>query len=622
MKVALNVNDFLRRAEDLYPGRVAVIDEPHQPAASWGSLDYASLSERARALACGLDVLGVDIGERVAIVSQNSARLLTALFGACGSGRILVPINFRLVADEIAYIVEHSEASVLLIDPELANALDSVECRHKMVIGDESDRVLLQYGVDPRGWAANEDATATINYTSGTTARPKGVQLTHRNLWLNATIFGWQLGINDRDVYLHTLPQFHCNGWGVLYAVTAMGGTHVIQRKIDGTEILRRVQRHEVTLMCCAPAVLNSILDAAEQWDTPIPGRERVRVVVAGAPPPTRSIERTESLLGWEFIQIYGLTETSPLLTMNRARREHEDLPSEHRAMLLGRAGGAAVGIQVRTSRDGEVLARGNHVMDGYWRQPDATTEAIKPAHDDPFGAAWFHTGDGGSIDEDHYLTISDRKKDVIISGGENVSSIEVEDAIFSHPNVSEVAVIGIPDDRWGELVLALVVRSPGSELSEEDVITWAKTKLASYKCPKRVEFRDELARTSTGKLQKFKLREPFWAAQAPANQLTPRDDFRNEAPPDEMTRLLRNPVRLTRPHASGSTTTSDDERPRNGPAATAKHRSRADAVIHAINSGPESHGRTAVLSLCKLRTTSFVRASSLLAATLKGVPS
>ena len=393
---------------------------------------------------------------------------------------------------------------MLLVDPELDAALAGVTCERRLVIGDESDEALLRYGAEPKPWEADEGATATINYTSGTTARPKGVQLTHRNLWVNAAMFGWHMGVNDRDVYLHTLPQFHCNGWGMLYAVAGMGGTQVVLRKVDGAEILRRVDHHGVTLMCGAPAVVNMILEAATGWEGPIPGSGRSRIVVAGAPPPTRTIERVEAELGWEFVQIYGLTETSPLLTMNRGRAEYDALASAERAAKLNRAGGPTIGVEMRVDEHGEVLVRSNVVMDGYWDQPEATAGAIVDG--------WFRTGDGGTIDEDNYVTISDRKKDVIISGGENVSSIEVEDAIFQHPDVTEVAVIGVPDERWGELVTALVVTAPGSELSADDVIAWTKQRLAGYKCPKRVEFRTELARTATGKLQKFKLREPFWA--------------------------------------------------------------------------------------------------------------
>jgi acyl-CoA synthetase (AMP-forming)/AMP-acid ligase II len=289
----------------------------------------------------------------------------------------------------------------------------------------------------------------------------------------------------------------------MLYAVAGMGGSQIVLRKVDGAEILRRVDQHGVTLMCGAPAVVNMVLDAASGWDGPVPGSGTTRIVVAGAPPPTRTIERVETELGWEFVQIYGLTETSPLLTMNRGRAEFDELSAADRAAKLGRAGGPAIGVEMRVSGDGEVLARSNVVMNGYWDQPEATADAIVDG--------WFHTGDGGTIDDDNYVIISDRKKDVIISGGENVSSIEVEDAIFQHPDVTEVAVIGIPDEKWGELVAALVVTTPGSSLTQQDVIAWTKQKLAGYKCPKRVEFRTELARTATGKLQKFKLREPFW---------------------------------------------------------------------------------------------------------------
>ena len=507
MKVALTVNDFLKRAELVYPDREAIVDEPDQPAESWGSIDYCEMARRAKAMAAGLDALGIGIGERVAMVSHNSARLLTALFGVSGSGRVLVPVNFRLVAAEVEFIVQHSGARVLLVDPELEDALADVACEHKWTIGAESDAILMKFDVEPEPWDGDEDATATINYTSGTTARPKGVQLTHRNVWINAATFGWHMGVNDRDVYLHTLPQFHCNGWGMLYAVSGMGAKHVIIRKIDGHEILRRVDEHGVTLICGAPAVLNAVIDAATEMiadGKPVPGRDRVRIVVAGAPPPTSTIQKTEEVLGWEFVQIYGLTETAPLITMNRGRAEYDDLSPTERAQKLSRAGAPVIGSTMAVDGEGEILARGNMIMDGYWEQPDQTAAAI---HD-----GFFHTGDGGIIDDDHYVVIADRKKDVIISGGENVSSIEVEDAIFQHPEVTEVAVIGIPDEKWGELVTALVVTTTGSTLDEAAVIAYTKERLAGYKCPKRVEFRDELARTATGKLQKFKLREPFWA--------------------------------------------------------------------------------------------------------------
>ena len=503
MRVPLTVNDFLDRAELVYGERVAIVDEPDQPAPSLGELTYRDVAERARSQAAALDELGVGVGERVAVVSHNAARLLLALFGVSGSGRILVPVNFRLNADEVGYIVEHSGASVLLVDPELDDDLRDVKATHRFVIGEESDAAMFRPGVEPVAWELDEDATATINYTSGTTARPKGVQLTHRNIWVNAAIFGWQLGVNDRDVYLHTLPMFHCNGWGMPYAITGMGGRHIVLRKVDGSEILRRIDEHGVTMLNGAPTVVNLVIEAAREWAGDIPGRGRVRITVAGASPPTRTIEDVETVLGWEFVQIYGLTETAPLLTMNRSRAEYDALTPGERAARLGRAGAPTLGVRLGVDEEGEVLARSNVVMEGYWNQPEETAKAIADG--------WFHTGDGGSVDGGSYLTISDRKKDVIISGGENVSSIEVEDCLFSHPSVAEVAVIGVPDERWGETVKALVVAAPGATVNEEELIAHCREHLAHYKCPTSIELRDELARTATGKLQKFKLRTPYW---------------------------------------------------------------------------------------------------------------
>jgi acyl-CoA synthetase (AMP-forming)/AMP-acid ligase II len=502
--VPFNVADFLERAATVYAEREGVVDEPDQPAESWGTLTFAELARRARAQAAGLDALGVGRGERVAVVSHNSARLLAAYTGVCGYGRILVPINFRLTASEVGYIVEHSGARVLLVDPELDAGLSEVKVGGpRFVMGADSDEELYRFDVEPEPWDADEAALATINYTSGTTARPKGVMLTHRNCWVNATSFGWHAAVTDRDVYLHTLPMFHANGWGMLWATVGAGVPQVVNRKVDGAEILRRVERHGVTLMCAAPAVVSAVLTAAPDWDGPIPGRDRVRIIVAGAPPPSRTIEQVESELGWEFIQIYGLTETSPLVTMNRTRAEWDDLSGPDRARKLVRAGAPVIGTGVKTDTEGEVLVRSNMVMEGYWEQPDATAEVLVDG--------WFRTGDGGSVDEDGYLHISDRRKDVIITGGENVSSIEVEDAVFSYPKVAEVAVIGIPDERWGELVTALVTVAPGEELTSEEVIAHCRTLLAGYKCPKRVELRESLPRTATGKLQKFKLRAEFW---------------------------------------------------------------------------------------------------------------
>ena len=500
MFVPLTIKDHIDRARLVYGTRIGIIDEPNQPAPPLPELTYGEFASRAKAMAKGFEQMGVPIGGRVALVSQNASRMLTFLFGTAAWGRVGVPINFRLNVEEIQYIIDHSGAEVLLVDPELSDTLKNISVKKFIVLGADTDSDIFVAG-EPEEWEGDENATATINYTSGTTARPKGVEMTHRMLWTNAAIFGWQAGVNDRDVYLHTLPMFHCNGWGMPFALTAMGVPQVVLRKVDGEEILKRVADHGVTLMCGAPAVVAAILDAAETWKGKIPGAGKTRIVVAGAPPPTSIIEQVETVLSWEFIQIYGLTETAPLLTMSRGRSEWDELAPGERAKLLGRAGTPALGVSLKITEDGEICARSNHVLKGYWNQPEATHEAIQDG--------WFRTGDGGYLDDNNYVTIADRKKDVIISGGENVSSIEVEDVLFSHEQVIEVAVIGVPDEKWGETVKALVV-TEGS-ISEQELIEFCRSKLAHYKCPTTIEFRDELARTATGKLQKYKLRAPYW---------------------------------------------------------------------------------------------------------------
>ena len=502
MRVPLTLQHFIDRAETVYADRPAIIDEPDQPAPPL-NITYGELARRARAIKAGLDELGIAPGERVGIVSHNAGRMFELFYSVPTSGRIYVPINFRLRPEEVQFIVEHAGCKVLLVDEELEASLRSVYAEHKLVIGKESDEALLRFDREARPWEPDEDAAAVINYTSGTTSNPKGVVQTHRALWINATTFAMHMGVNDRDVYLHTLPLFHCNGWGMGFSTTAFGVPQVMLRKVDGHEILNRVEKHGLTLACGAPAVWNMVLDAAAERGGEAPGKGTMRLAVAGAAPPTRTIQRINDDLGWEFNQIYGLTETAPLLTINRLRMEDLDKSSEEKAQLLSKAGVPALGVEMTTDPGGELLARANVVLDRYWNNPDATSEALEDG--------WFHTGDGGTIDDHGYVTISDRKKDIIITGGENVSSIEVEDTIFGHPAVEEVAVIGVPHEKWGETIKALVVTKAGEEVTAEEIIALCKEKLAGYKAPTTVEFRDEIPRTATGKIQKFKLRQPYW---------------------------------------------------------------------------------------------------------------
>ncbi len=507
MIVPLTLSDFLERAEHVYGDRIAVIDEQSPPGGGLGQISYRQFASMARSLAAALDELGIGAGERIAIVSPNASRFLISLFGVGAFGRVLVPINFRLLAAEVAYIFEHSGATVALIDADLAEALADVPIKHRFILGKETDAHLFfkEHAV-PKFTVTDENAAVSINYTSGTTGRPKGVELTHRCCWLNAVTFGWHTGVSDRDVYLHTLPMFHCNGWGMPYALTGMGVRQVILRKIDGEEILRRIDSEGVTLFCAAPIVLTSILEAASErvrLGRALPRPGQVRLIVAGAAPPSKTIERVQTELQWEVIQIYGLTETSPLLTINRASTEWDGLEPSELASKLSYAGPPAIGVRLRIDAEGEILARSNHVFTGYWEQPKETAKAVVDG--------WFHTGDGGYWHDQH-VVITDRKKDVIITGGENVSSIEVEDCLFQHPAVLEAAVIGVPHSKWGETIKALVVCRVGHVLTEAELIEFSRARLAHFKCPTSVEIRESLPRTATGKMQKFRLRESYWA--------------------------------------------------------------------------------------------------------------
>jgi fatty-acyl-CoA synthase len=355
----------------------------------------------------------------------------------------------------------------------------------------------------------SENDVVSLNYTSGTTARPKGVMLTHRNCYLNAYNLIAHLRISHDDVELWTLPMFHCNGWGGVYALTGMGGTHVVLRSIDAKRIYELIEQNGVTFACMAPAVLRTVLDYPDKAKHAI--GTKPRFTVAGAPPPAAFIERLETELGWDFIQIYGLTETAPVLTVS-----HPDFATEKEDWARrSRAGVPALGVEIAVldaneqpvPRDGkavgEVCARSNVVFAGYWLQPEETAAAV-------YGG-YFHTGDLAVWDEIGSIHIVDRKKDVIISGGENISSPDIEAALFRHPAVLECAVIGVPHEKWGETPKALVVLRPGSSADEKELIAFCREHLAHFKCPTSIDFMDALPRTATGKLQKFMLREKYW---------------------------------------------------------------------------------------------------------------
>lgn len=507
MTVPLTTADFCHRARAVHGDGLGVVDEPGA-AGALGRLTYREVMERCDGMIRELDRLGIGPGERVAIVSPNAAKLLVALFAVTGSGRVLVPINFRLTADEAQYIVDDCGAALLLVDPGLEERFARVSAPRRIVLDGEQDGAL--FAPDATGgvpWPRiEEDAIATINYTSGTTAAPKGVVLTHRSHWLNAVTGGWGFGLGPGDRYLHTLPIFHVNGWGLPLACAALGVPQVIQREVRGPEILRRVETEAITLLCGAAPVAATIEQAAGELRAAgqdVPGAGVARMVSGGAPTPAAVIEQFERTTGWEMIHAYGLTETAPVLTVNRVLRS-EGLDGGERAQRLAAAGAPLVGVRLAIDEDGQVLARSAKTMTGYWEQPDTSARVLL---DD----GWFATGDGGELDDGGVLRITDRKKDVIVTGGENVSSLQVEAVLYDHPDIADAAVIGVPHDRWGETVKALVVPRDGATLDESDIISFCKDRLAGFKCPTSVELRDALPRTSTGKVQKYLLREPYW---------------------------------------------------------------------------------------------------------------
>jgi fatty-acyl-CoA synthase len=517
MEVPLLLNDFLRRAAKLYPHKTAIVDGDLR-------ITYRGFQERCNQLAHALLSLGIKKGDRVCILSPNSHFFLESYYGVTQIGAILVPLNYRLTAADHEYIINHAGVKCVLVDHEYTRIVDDIRGDLKTV---EHFIVAQNEGEAPNGWTdwlaltskqsktatppveQDENEVTSINYTSGTTARPKGVMLTHRNVYINAYNFIAHLRIRHEDVELWTLPMFHANGWGGPFAITAMGATHVVLRAVKDVDIYNLIEREKVTFACMAPAVLSTILNYGDKAKHKI--TTRPRFVVAGAPPPAAFIERLEKELGWEFIQIYGLTETAPILTVSTPDfvGAQDDYPRR------ARAGVEAIGVDIQVLDDngqpvpmdnttiGEVCARSNVVLEGYWEQPEETAKAI-------YGG-YFHSGDLAVWDEYGNINIVDRKKDVIISGGENISSPEIEDALYKHPAVLECAVVGVPSEKWGETPKALIVLREGASATADEIIAFSRDHLAHFKCPTSVDFVESLPRTATGKLQKFVIREQYW---------------------------------------------------------------------------------------------------------------
>lgn len=522
---------FLERTAHVFPEKLGVVDGDRR-------VSYGEFAARVYRLASALSRRGVSPGDRVAVLCRNALEVLEAHFAVPQIGAILVPINVRLQRDEVRYILDHSRAKALLLDAALAPVLEPVRAqlpdlqlvvwidvdgRHGSAtappaVADEEYEAFIGTGSpEPSVYPLrDEEETLSINYTSGTTGRPKGVMVTHRGAYLNALGEVIESRMTQDSAYLWTLPMFHCNGWYFPYAVTAVGATHVVLPKVDPSRIFPLIERERVTHLCGAPTVLTMLLNGRPHPEYRFP--HPVTVLTAAAPPTPAVIRRMEEM-GGHIIHVYGLTETYGPHTVCEWHRDWDALPLEERARLKARQGvGYIHAPELRVvdeeMRDvpadgqtlGEVVMRGNNVMKGYYRDPEATREA--------FRGGWFHSGDLAVVHPDGYIELRDRKKDLIISGGENISTIEVERVLCEHPEVVECAVIGIPDDTWGEVPKAFVVLREGARVTADQLIGFCRERLAHFKCPKVVEFVSALPKTSTGKTQKNVLREREWAGQ------------------------------------------------------------------------------------------------------------
>ena len=514
MELPLTPLEFARRARKLYAEREAVVDGDLR-------LTYEQFFERCDRWSSALRTLGVEQGDRVAYIAPNTHAMLESFYAVPQIGAVLVPLNYRLIGSDFAYLINHSGARVVCVHSDYLAAVDSIRSE----ITDVKSFVALE-GAES-GWLDYETLLAaargkqdpatidetdllTINYTSGTTSRPKGVMITHRNAYINVvgTLIHHPMTAADR--YLWTLPMFHANGWTFVWTVTAVGGTHVCLRKVEPGAVFEKIKDESITMLCAAPTVLIGIANGPE--DLRRETRRGVRVITAGAPPAAATIERVEGELGWEITQAYGLTETSPFITICELRPEHHGLSCTDKSVIK-----ACQGVELLTSgelrvvdeqgnevpRDGhslgEIVVRGNAVMKGYYNDPEATSRVIRDG--------WFYTGDAAVVHESGYAEIRDRLKDVIISGGENISSVEVEGVLLRHAAVQEVAIVGLPHEHWGEAPHAFVVLKAGARATEDELCEFARNNLAHFKAPHGVTFVTELPKTATGKVQKYVLR-------------------------------------------------------------------------------------------------------------------
>lgn len=520
MNLPLTPVRFLRYAEQQFPHKTAVVCQNFR-------FSYAEFGDRVRRLAGALRAAGLKAGDRVAFLSLNCHRLLEAYYGVLEAGCVLLPLNIRLAAPELAYILNHSGATSLFLEQEFVSLVDSlrqglrtVRSFHQ-VDGTPQARWLSRHTYEQMLISAtpyrgelmefDEDSVAEIFYTSGTSASPKGVMLTHRNVYLHAMNLAVHHHNRYDDVMMHTIPLFHANGWGAAHTITLVGGTHVMLPRFVPEEIFRLVEKERVSALSLVPIMATALVNC--------PARSRYNLgsvkwcVIGGAASSPTLIREVEQTLGFNCYSGYGLTETSPSLANAQLKPDQECTPEE-RHTLQAMTGYAYPGSELRVvdaddidvAHDGvtmgEIIAQSDGVMAGYWQEPEATAEALR--------GGWFRTGDMAVIEENGCVRIVDRQKDIIVSGGENISSIDVEKVLLSHPDVYEAAVIPVPDQKWGEIPKAVVVVKPGRNVNEAGLIEFCRSRLAHYKCPQSIEFCESLPKTATGKVLKRDLRKKY----------------------------------------------------------------------------------------------------------------
>ena len=521
MNIPLTPLRFLRYAEQQYPARTAIVCNQDR-------FTYAQFAGRVGRLAGALRQAGIQAGDRVAFLGANCHRLLEAYYGVPEAGAVLLPLNIRLAPDELAFILNDSGATILFVEKQFLGLVESFRKSLRTV------KMFVQLDgspdvpwLDPRNYDAllaaatphradinsiDENSLAELFYTIGTSANPKGVMLTHRNIYLHALNVCMGFQIENGAVELHTIPLFHANGWGVAHFLVLLGGKHVMIQRFETKEVFRLIETEKVHSCSLVPIMATALVNCPERRNYDLSTLRRI--VIGGAASSPTLIREVEQQLGCECFSGYGLTETCPSLTISPMK---SGLGWEGEQRYVGQAmtGYAFPGTEIRVvdadDRDvprdgqaiGEIIARSDGVMEGYWRQPEASAEALR--------GGWFHTGDMATFNEEGYLLIVDRKKDIIVSGGENISSLELEKAILAHPAVLEAGVIPVPDEKWGEVPKALVVLKPNATASESELIEFCRARLSHYKCPRSVEFVDSLPKTGTGKILKKDLRKKYW---------------------------------------------------------------------------------------------------------------